>query len=420
MSSTLTAPQDTTISSKPQQTQPSVSQPQQNAAPNTRASGINANDIVSSDREGADRLAGRTRAGSAGSKRSRNAGAMSTEKGTRPASTGAQNQGTAPRAKKKSGFLSFLNCCGAPDQENEIGMNEPAQPAKQVSTAQPTKTQPSAAQIAAQKASTSSAQNTETGLPQASDEKASGSLLTKDQSSRIGNSSDEKDAHTGNLVPEQTMTDAPVLSSTIPTTNEESSRPKSQAPYLPPIATGAAIGAAGGLGVGAIAEYAMESNPNVTVQAPTPISQPEHEVAPVAPVVADPDELISDRTPEQQARDTDIEMTDNGPSLPLSSNDVNSQPSDEHETVSKRESVINLPPPPPLEERQAQMAVASGVTPTSEISRQPSPVESQRGLLPVVRPEHKGRKCLILDLDETLVHSSFKVSHLVNSESVMY
>lgn len=25
-------------------------------------------------------------------------------------------------------------------------------------------------------------------------------------------------------------------------------------------------------------------------------------------------------------------------------------------------------------------------------------------------PEHKGRKCLVLDLDETLLHSSFKVS----------
>lgn len=402
MSSASTAPQDTTIS-------------QQNAV-------SNANDIVSTAREDADRgQAGRTRAGSAGSKRSRNAGAMSTEKGTRPASTGAQNQATAPRAKKKSGFLSFLNCCGAPDQEHELGMNEAPQPAKQVSTAQPTRTQPSAAQVAAQKASTS-ATNTESGLPQAVDEKASGSLLTKDQSSRVGNSSDEKDAQTGTSVPEQTMTNAPVVSSTIPSMNEESSREKSQAPHLPPIATGAAIGVAGGLGVGEIAEYAMESNPSVTVQAPTPISptsisQPENQIS---PAVADPDELISDRTSEQKARDTDIEMTDNGPSLPLSSNDVNIQPSDEHETVNKRESVINLPPPPPLEERQAQMAVPAGITPTSEISRQPSPVESQRGLLPVIRPEHKGRKCLILDLDETLVHSSFKVGYAPNDKSSIY
>jgi carboxy-terminal domain RNA polymerase II polypeptide A small phosphatase len=30
-------------------------------------------------------------------------------------------------------------------------------------------------------------------------------------------------------------------------------------------------------------------------------------------------------------------------------------------------------------------------------------------LLPPIAPEHVGRKCLVLDLDETLVHSSFRV-----------
>jgi len=33
-----------------------------------------------------------------------------------------------------------------------------------------------------------------------------------------------------------------------------------------------------------------------------------------------------------------------------------------------------------------------------------------RPLLPPIAPHHAGRKCLVLDLDETLVHSSFKVS----------
>jgi carboxy-terminal domain RNA polymerase II polypeptide A small phosphatase len=33
-----------------------------------------------------------------------------------------------------------------------------------------------------------------------------------------------------------------------------------------------------------------------------------------------------------------------------------------------------------------------------------------RPLLPPLTPQHAGRKCLVLDLDETLVHSSFKVS----------
>lgn len=33
-----------------------------------------------------------------------------------------------------------------------------------------------------------------------------------------------------------------------------------------------------------------------------------------------------------------------------------------------------------------------------------------RPLLPPMSDAHKGRKCLVLDLDETLLHSSFKVS----------
>ncbi|KAG9887788.1 NIF-domain-containing protein, partial [Aureobasidium melanogenum] len=118
---------------------------------------------------------------------------------------------------------------------------------------------------------------------------------------------------------------------------------------------------------------------------------------------------IADRTPEQQARDTDIEMTDVGPSLPLSANDVAGTSEDETHVSARRESGsrVDLPPPPPLVERQAQVAHPN--TASHDTSLVPSP-EPQKWLLPSVRPEHKGRKCLILDLDETLVHSSFKVT----------
>ena len=37
------------------------------------------------------------------------------------------------------------------------------------------------------------------------------------------------------------------------------------------------------------------------------------------------------------------------------------------------------------------------------------PDGTPRPLLPPIAPQHAGRKCLVLDLDETLVHSSFKV-----------
>ncbi|KAI9022332.1 HAD-like domain-containing protein [Phycomyces nitens] len=51
------------------------------------------------------------------------------------------------------------------------------------------------------------------------------------------------------------------------------------------------------------------------------------------------------------------------------------------------------------------------VVPTTPISlqQQQSPIdEPVVWLLPPLLPEHSGRKCLVLDLDETLVHSSFK------------
>ncbi|KAI5294567.1 phosphatase [Ascosphaera atra] len=56
-----------------------------------------------------------------------------------------------------------------------------------------------------------------------------------------------------------------------------------------------------------------------------------------------------------------------------------------------------LPPPPPLP--------PAGVLDT-ELQLQGQP---QQWLLPPLEPHMKSRKCLVLDLDETLVHSSFKV-----------
>ncbi|TPX43925.1 hypothetical protein SeMB42_g04517 [Synchytrium endobioticum] len=49
--------------------------------------------------------------------------------------------------------------------------------------------------------------------------------------------------------------------------------------------------------------------------------------------------------------------------------------------------------------------------PNSKLAKpEPSPTE-KRWLLPPLAPEDVGKKCLVLDLDETLVHSSFKAVH---------
>ena len=85
-------------------------------------------------------------------------------------------------------------------------------------------------------------------------------------------------------------------------------------------------------------------------------------------------EVINDRTAQQEQEDNDVVMSDPPPEEPPKS-----------ETPQ-----VNLPPPPP---RNGQVST-----------------EPQKFLLPPLQSQFKGRKCLVLDLDETLVHSSFKVS----------
>ncbi|KAH6885826.1 HAD-like domain-containing protein [Thelonectria olida] len=62
-----------------------------------------------------------------------------------------------------------------------------------------------------------------------------------------------------------------------------------------------------------------------------------------------------------------------------------------------------IPPPPP---GPGPAPAVPAVYPEAGPSAPPS-----KWLLPPIAPEHKGRKCLVLDLDETLVHSSFKILH---------
>ena len=105
-------------------------------------------------------------------------------------------------------------------------------------------------------------------------------------------------------------------------------------------------------------------------------------------------ETINDRTAQQEANDNDVAMPD-APHVTAAR---------EVDTAQELAQVqMNLPPPPPRgEERGMGRDVSSG--------------EKPRWLLPPLQPALKGKKCLILDLDETLVHSSFKVSYIICSE----
>jgi carboxy-terminal domain RNA polymerase II polypeptide A small phosphatase len=138
------------------------------------------------------------------------------------------------------------------------------------------------------------------------------------------------------------------------------------------------------------------SGPHIAVIAPTPISPHE--------------ELIHDRTPAQEQIDQEIETTDAGVTVPIAANEVASlddgAATDSMHMPGNRDSrKIDLPPPPPIEYRQQQVAHHEG-SPMADGSE-----GGQKWLLAPKEPEFAGRKCLVLDLDETLVHSSFKVSH---------
>ena len=122
----------------------------------------------------------------------------------------------------------------------------------------------------------------------------------------------------------------------------------------------------------------------VGVEAPPQLIEPEQSVA-------EQGTTINDRTPKQEQGDGDIAMVD-APPLTQSGEEPSNT------TRELQQAQINLPPPPPRNGNGGASASNSVL-----------PSDKQTWLLPPLQPQLKGRKCLVLDLDETLVHSSFKV-----------
>ncbi|KAL2270934.1 hypothetical protein VTJ83DRAFT_305 [Remersonia thermophila] len=69
------------------------------------------------------------------------------------------------------------------------------------------------------------------------------------------------------------------------------------------------------------------------------------------------------------------------------------------------------PPPVPVPATENESGKSNNALVHSGPSAFAPEAPRQRFLLPPQAPEHRGRKCLVLDLDETLVHSSFKILH---------
>lgn len=117
------------------------------------------------------------------------------------------------------------------------------------------------------------------------------------------------------------------------------------------------------------------------------------------PHTAGPDTDKVEEVPGERDAEGDVQMPDAEGSRQLG---------DQGSVGTTEEPLPRVPPPPP--------GPALGAT-NSLVENPPvfAPDQPQRFLLPPQAPEHKGRKCLVLDLDETLVHSSFKVSQYLKS-----
>jgi RNA polymerase II subunit A small phosphatase-like protein len=124
---------------------------------------------------------------------------------------------------------------------------------------------------------------------------------------------------------------------------------------------------------------AGQGNPSVIVQGP---ARPESMRLP----------STQNYSQDQKDGEGDVRMEDPEPSPPTEKEESTVSVPRKDETSTK----MALPPPPP------------GPAPSQETAA-PEAEQKQQWLLPPIAPRFKGKKCLVLDLDETLVHSSFKV-----------
>lgn len=318
----------------------------------TGLSGATVADSESIGRGSKRSFLGKRRAGStASSKRSQHA---TSEKVEQPPSVPvAENRegSTRSRTKKSGGLLACLPCF-APKDSTPTG--ETTENIKKVEKVQPTRTTQSAHKT------DPTAESSTADSKEPLDEKHAGETVGTD-----------RDAVHSDGTADSPPTDLPKI-----VTRSSSKKQAEQSSLLP---TASQPGS-------------LQTGPAINVQGPTPGTtpvqpRPSHEQ----------EQIIHDRTESQEEKDQDIEMND----VPLASTDVRHEGDKSTDPAHDVPPKVDLPPPPPLEQRQ--MAVRDQASDTSMSEPQ------QKYLLGPLRPEFKGKKCLVLDLDETLVHSSFKV-----------
>ena len=287
-----------------------------------------------------------------------------------------QADGAASRSqnKPKSGFLSFLNCCSGSDSTHAADMDDPALPPKKTTKLQPAIRRPSRT---GEKAGISDVEAKDAENKENLDEKSApaGEGGESSEMSEKLPISDPRPRMSRKESSHDKVLPVPALGTQAnPSTESETTSGQSDSVSPPPVPAPDRL------------NYDQVTKPHVSLQAPTPVEPlnvPQNQ----------------DWASSEDKRNNDVEMTDAPPK----------EPEEEHQEIAEpvmsepQTLKVDLPPPPPLAKRESQLA-------TKEIPPVPtSSSEKQTWLLPPVQPRLHGRKCLVLDLDETLVHSSFKI-----------
>ena len=287
--------------------------------------------------------------------------------------TSAAGQPSARKSRGVSRFLSFLNCCSAPDSANPVLIGDENLPARKADPLQPSQERkganvmhPNASVTESSTAESKDVIDEKIGGPPYSEAVAGGTPRTYDH-------------------PKEALA-MPKAVVALPQGEAGKDSEGSQQTAR----NGEIVSSASAMSRGAHGDGPSETEPGtaankVLVEPPTPLDQGK-------------ETAINDRTPQQAKRDSDIEMAD-APAVEQAPNEV---PREAERR--QAETTQPLPPPPPLKRESA-----SGQNNATE-KFSAAQNEKQQWLLPPIQSRFKGKKCLVLDLDETLVHSSFKVS----------
>jgi RNA polymerase II subunit A small phosphatase-like protein len=280
----------------------------------------------------------------------------------------AEDHSTNTTKPKRRGFLSrILTCCSPPENANAVELGDQAGPAK--STKGPQQ-KPGRQPTPVVKTNASAGESTTGESKEVAEENIGGpeysEMKPASKPTVMAGSSKEK------LTTEKV---GPPIAAVEPETQESPAPVAYRDPPLPPVSSP---------NVPLAQEMKEEQGiPTLAagIAAPPQLIEPDQSVAQQGTT-------INDRTPQQETRDSDIVMMNAPPPT----------------STAEEQAQINLPPPPPRNGNGNGNGNGAASSSNAVV-----PSEKQRWLLPPLQPHFKGRKCLVLDLDETLVHSSFKV-----------